>query len=128
MPSKKLHSLLLIEDDSDLADVMIQSLFGLDIDITHVTRAGDGVNSVDESRPDILVLDLGLPDFNGCEVITQLRDRGFSDLPLIIYTVRDRKAGDMEKMKLGRTHYLTKSQVSLGELRTIIADIIQGAA
>ena len=116
--------LLLIEDDADLATVMAESLSDLAVQITSCETVEAGLRSVQETCPDILILDLGLPDGDGEEVVWQLRNGDFAELSLIVYTVHDLSREDKVRLKLGCTHYLTKSQASLEQLRTIVAKMI----
>ena len=128
VPAGKSCELLLIEDDSDLATVMIQSMSGLSVRITHMEGQVEGLQSIQESEPDLLILDLGLPDGDGHELVAQLRQLGLSKLPLIVYTVSDLSDKNKRDLKLGETHYLTKSHTSLGQLRAIVTDFIASAA
>jgi two-component system KDP operon response regulator KdpE len=72
-------------------------------------EAGAGEPALDEAaarRPDLLVLDLGLPDIDGVEVIERLR--GWSDVPVIVLSVRDDQAGKVKALDAGADDYLTK--------------------
>jgi two-component system KDP operon response regulator KdpE len=75
-----------------------------------VTEAGDGQAALGELRrnpPDILVLDLGLPDVDGFEVIRRLREGG-STLPIIVLSSRADEAGKVQALDLGADDYVTK--------------------
>jgi two-component system KDP operon response regulator KdpE len=72
-------------------------------------EAGAGEPALDEAaagRPDLVVLDLGLPDIDGVEVIERLR--GWSDVPVIVLSVRDDQAGKVKALDAGADDYLTK--------------------
>jgi len=75
-----------------------------------VTEAGDGQAALGELRrnpPDILVLDPGLPDVDGFEVIRRLREGG-STLPIIVLSSRADEAGKVQALDLGADDYVTK--------------------
>jgi two-component system KDP operon response regulator KdpE len=74
--------------------------------MTSATEGEKGVEMVETESPNIVILDLGLPDIDGFEVLRQIR--AFSNIPLIILTVR---SGEMEKVKgleLGADDYILK--------------------
>ena len=75
-----------------------------------VTEAADGQAALGEVRrnpPDILVLDLGLPDVDGFEVIRRLREGG-STVPIIVLSSRADEAGKVQALDLGADDYVTK--------------------
>jgi two-component system KDP operon response regulator KdpE len=81
-----------------------------------VFEADCGVNALamfNESRPDLVILDLGLPDLNGIEVTRRIRALG--ETPVIILSVRDREADKIEALDAGADDYLTKP-FGVGEL------------
>ena len=74
-----------------------------------VLEAGDGENALAAAaaaRPDLLVLDLGLPDMDGVEVIRRLR--AWSAAPVVVLSVRDDQAGKVAALDAGADDYLTK--------------------
>jgi len=71
------------------------------------TRLGEkGVELVESEAPDIVILDLGLPDINGFEVLRQIRL--FSHVPTIILTVRSDEADIVKGLEWGADDYITK--------------------
>lgn len=74
-----------------------------------VLEAGDGkaaLTAVADHRPDVVLLDLGLPGLDGIEVLHGLR--GWTDVPVIVLTVRDREADKVEALDAGADDYVTK--------------------
>jgi two-component system KDP operon response regulator KdpE len=71
------------------------------------------ISSLREFHPDLMILDLGLPDMDGIEVTRRLRD--WSQVPIIILSVRDREADKIEALNAGADDYLTKP-FGVGEL------------
>jgi two-component system KDP operon response regulator KdpE len=81
-----------------------------------VYEAGNGQGALREVagvRPDAVILDLGLPDMEGLEVIRQVR--AWSEVPIIVLSVREKEADKIEALETGADDYLTKP-FSVGEL------------
>ncbi|MGS1096938.1 response regulator (plasmid) [Aquamicrobium terrae] len=75
-----------------------------------VIEAGDGRSAlaeVDHARPDLVILDLGLPDMDGLEVIRALRDGG-NAVPILVLSSRADEKGKVEALDLGADDYVTK--------------------
>ena len=112
---------LVVEDDSDIADVLRRQLRmeGYDVRV-----AGDGVVALDEAavfEPDAVVLDLGLPRLDGVEVTKRLREDG--DVPILILTARDGTEARVEGLDSGADDYLVKPferQELLARLRAML--------
>jgi len=76
----------------------------------HVREAENGSSALEEMRrepPDVLVLDLGLPDIDGLEIIKQLRETG-SAVPIVVLSSRVDEAGKVRALDLGADDYVTK--------------------
>ena len=74
-----------------------------------VIEAGNGpgaLTAVADHRPDIVLLDLGLPELDGIDVLHGLR--GWTDVPVIVLTVRDREIDKVEALDAGADDYVTK--------------------
>jgi two-component system KDP operon response regulator KdpE len=99
---------LLIEDDKEIIDA-ISLAFQIRWPEAKVvsTRLGEkGVELVESEVPDIVILDLGLPDISGFEVLRQIRL--FSHVPTIILTVRQDEADIVKGLEWGADDYITK--------------------
>lgn len=66
-------TLLLIEDDQNIASFLNAALKGTDYVLVHATSGSEGLNLASTSQPGVILLDLGLPDMNGFEVLRRLR-------------------------------------------------------
>lgn len=106
-------SVLIIEDEADLADMISTYLqrAGLGVDIVHT--GPDGVQAAQRLRPDVVILDLGLPGLDGVEVCRQIRT--FSDCYVLIVTARDDEVDKIIGLSVGADDYITKP-FSLREL------------
>jgi len=99
---------LVIEDDKEIVDA-ISLAFQIRWPEARVvsTRLGQkGVEMVETEQPDIVILDLGLPDINGFEVLHQIRR--FSSVPTIILTVRSDESDVVKGLEWGADDYITK--------------------
>jgi PAS domain S-box-containing protein len=126
-----LTTVVVVEDDPDLCKVLEAVFTGHGV---HTYTAGTGreaLELLDEVTPDLLVLDLLLPERDGFELVEALHGEGrLARVPLLVYTALDLDAADRARLELGPTTYLTKSRVSPGEferralalLRQVVAD------
>lgn len=103
------ESVLVIEDESDVVDLLRYNLNRAGFRVLIATNGQDGLQAARENRPDVIVLDLMLPKLNGHEVCKALKkDPGTASLPIVMLTaksdVQDRVAG----FEMGADDYLTK--------------------
>jgi PAS domain S-box-containing protein len=104
-------SVLLIEDDEDLAGVISALLGGHGLEVTPATTAADAIRLGHEVEPDVIVLDLHLPDGDGSEVVAAFRGtRAIAHTPLVVYSAADVEEGRREDLELGETVFLTKGR------------------
>ncbi|MET0838419.1 MAG: response regulator transcription factor [Marmoricola sp.] len=97
---------LLVDDDATLRQTLS---IGLRAEGHEVLIAADGRSALDairEDHPDLVVLDLGLPDVAGVEVLRQLRT--WSRLPVVVLSARDASGDKVEALDIGADDYVTK--------------------
>lgn len=99
--------ILLIEDDLSLADGIAAALKHAGYAVDHTGRGGEGIALAQAARPDAIVLDLGLPDIDGVEVLKGLRKKSV-DSPVLILTARDDLPSKVQGLDAGADDYLTK--------------------
>lgn len=97
--------ILLIEDHQRLADTIIEGLAGFGVD--HFSTAEDGVAAAKTVGYDALILDLGLPDRDGLEVVEELRASG-SSVPILVLTARVGVEDRVSGLDKGADDYLSK--------------------
>lgn len=97
---------LLIEDEPEIRQFMRVSLHASDYVVQEAATGREGLLHCRSQPPDIVVLDLGLPDISGFEVIQQLRT--WSDVPIIIVSARGQEADKVAALDAGADDYLTK--------------------
>ena len=113
---------LVVEDDEDIADVLVRSLR---LEGYDVRLATDGVRALDDAHafmPDLVVLDLGLPRLDGVDVAKQLRADS-DDVPILMLTARDALEARVTGLDAGADDYLVKPferQELLARLRALL--------
>lgn len=107
-------NLLLIEDDINISLALAQALS----DIYRVERATNGLSGIQKAtagKPDIILLDLHLPDMHGLQICKAIRSGGFNG-PLIILTAENKALSKIQLLDAGADDYITKP-FSVGELK-----------
>jgi two-component system OmpR family response regulator/two-component system response regulator QseB len=99
--------ILLIEDDQSLADGITTALRHAGYAVDRAERGVQGVALAQAARPDVIILDLGLPDMDGIEVLKTLRRKSV-DSSVLILTARDDLASKIQGLDKGADDYLTK--------------------
>src|SRR5262249_59227862 len=79
--------ILIIEDDSEILRFLRMTLSAEHYQLREATNGAEGLRLAGAQRPDVILLDLGLPDFDGIDVIRQVR-KWNRNLPIIILSVR----------------------------------------
>ena len=101
---------LIVEDDRDLAGVLTASFDRHGIQTFHAADGAQAILISQRELPDLLVLDLGLPEVDGFAVVEWLRGHErLHAMPMVVYTARDLDDGDRRRLQLGSTtQFLTK--------------------
>ena len=99
--------LLLIEDNPSLASGLSLALSNKGFSVNHVSNGQQALRAVQDDKPDLVTLDLGLPDMDGLEVLRQIRKLD-SQLPVLILTARDSIEDKVSGLDLGADDYLCK--------------------
>ncbi|MDB2705100.1 response regulator transcription factor [Pseudomonadota bacterium] len=99
--------ILLVEDDSDLAKALLQTLKREGFVVNHLTHGQHAIDAVETELPDIVILDLGLPDMDGMDVLKALRKIS-ADIPVLVLTARTSVEDKVTGLDLGADDYLAK--------------------
>jgi DNA-binding response OmpR family regulator len=113
MPTK----ILVIDDDSAVTDLLSLLLRSQGFDVTATNNSTEGLNFIRESQPDLVVLDLMMPEIDGWEVCKAVR--GFSDVPIIVLSALNDPSMIASVLDSGADDYLTKPTPS----RVLVAHI-----
>lgn len=99
--------LLLVEDDRPLARSLTKALQTQGFAVNHVETGRAALHAVDTERPDLVILDLGLADMDGLDVLKTLRRRS-DELPVLVLTARDSVGDKVQGLDSGADDYLAK--------------------
>ena len=99
--------ILLVEDDVLLADGLRTALRRAGFTVNHVTTGRAALTTFSADKPEIVILDLGLPDMDGLDILKQLRT-GDKGLPVLVLTARDTTEDKVSGLDLGADDYLAK--------------------
>ena len=98
--------ILIVDDERQIRRMLHTSLAGHGYQVIEAATAEEGLLAVADRRPDIILLDLGLPDLDGVEVTRRLRE--WTEIPIIILSVREREQDKVMALDAGADDYLTK--------------------
>jgi two-component system KDP operon response regulator KdpE len=104
---------LVIDDEPQIRRLLRITLEGNGYRVVDAPTGKEGLLQAAQCRPEVILLDLGLPDMDGIEVLKRLRE--WTRLPIVVLTVRDREADKIAALDAGADDYVTKP-FSTGEL------------
>jgi two-component system, OmpR family, KDP operon response regulator KdpE len=99
-------TILVVDDEPAIRRLLRTSLGGQGFSVVEAGSGAEALQQIGREKPDLLILDLGLPDVSGIEVIRSVRVG--SSLPIIVLSVRDDERGKVEALDLGADDYVTK--------------------
>ncbi|HUS22890.1 MAG TPA: response regulator [Aeromicrobium sp.] len=120
-------SVLIVEDDLRLARTVTISLRARGYEARAATNGSQALALVEEFTPDVIVLDLGLPDMDGTELIGRLR--AWTDVPIVVLSGRSESADKVDALDLGADDYVTKPfeiDELLARLRALVRRVGSG--
>ena len=104
---------LLVDDEAAIKRFLKPVLEANDYEMSNAGTVADGIKRIAAESPDIVLLDLGLPDGDGKDVIRRTRE--WSDVPIIVLSAREREAEKINSLDLGADDYVNKP-FAAGEL------------
>jgi two-component system, OmpR family, response regulator len=116
-------NLLVVDDESFLRDAVAASLRFLGFTVTAAGKGSDALRLARDSRFDLLVLDVMLPDLDGFEIVRRLRRDG-NKVPVIFLTARDAAADKVAGLTIGGDDYVTKP-FGLDELAARVRTVLR---
>src|SRR5262245_39617716 len=105
--------ILIVEDDAAIRDFLRTALTGAGFRLHEAFTGQEALRSAERTPPDLVILDLGLPDLDGQIVLKKLRE--WLKVPIIILSARNQESQKVEALDQGADDYLTKP-FSTGEL------------
>ena len=116
------HEILLIEDEKNICNFIVTTLKSNDYKVTYALNASSGLSLAASGCPDLILLDLGLPDMDGIDVIRNIRN--WSNVPIIVISARTQEKEKVLALDLGADDYISKpfgNAELLARVRTVIA-------
>jgi len=117
--------ILIIEDEASLRRFLVPALANNDYQVLTAATGADGLAMARSHNPDIILLDLGLPDLEGGKVLQSLRQ--WSRKPILIISARNQEQDKVQALDLGADDYLTKP-FGLSELHARMRAVLRRAA
>jgi two-component system, OmpR family, KDP operon response regulator KdpE len=99
--------LLVVDDEPPIRRLLRTSLAAEGFEVFEADSAEKAFAAIDAKKPEIVILDLGLPDLDGLDVIRRIRQSG-SKLPIVVLSSRGDERGKVEALELGADDYVTK--------------------
>ncbi len=117
--------ILIVDDERPIRRFLRASLAAHGFNILEAADGAEALRMVAEQRPDLLILDLGLPDMDGIQLTRRLRE--WTQMPIIILSVRDEESDKISVLDAGADDYLNKP-FGVGELMARIRVALRHAA
>jgi len=102
----KAHHVLVVDDEKSIRRFLYAGLAEEGYEVSLAETGSEAIEKTVQGRPDVVILDLGLPDIDGKEVIQRIRK--LSAVPIIILSVRADESGKVQALDLGADDYVTK--------------------
>jgi two-component system, OmpR family, KDP operon response regulator KdpE len=122
MPST---TVLIVEDDASIAQFVCASLSATGLRPVSASTAAQGLQEARDQQPALVIVDLGLPDFDGVELIARLR--GHAATPILVLSARTQEEQKIAALDAGADDYLTKP-FGVGELLARVRAMLRRAA
>ncbi len=125
MPEKK--RLLIVEDDYDVAEMLLAFFQSKQYEVYHADSGMNGIAAAHAHFPQVILLDVMMPDIDGYETCRRLRQMTLTRyIPVIFLTQRDERANKVKGLELGADDYITKP-FDIEELRLRVESVIRRA-
>jgi len=119
---------LIVEDDADLAGVLVAELEEIGIRTVHAPTGAAALSILAASVPSLIVLDLVLPDLDGFAIVEWVRANVAGwQIPLLVYSAREITSAEQTRLTLGPTQFITKSRIGLHEFEERVIGLLPGA-
>jgi DNA-binding response OmpR family regulator len=115
-------NVLVIDDDANIIDLIGYSLRPLGLSVVGATTGPDGLDIFEDLAPDLVALDVLMPEMNGWEVCKRLRER--SDVPILFVSVLDGERNVVQGLQAGADDYMAKP-FDVDELRARVIALLR---
>ncbi len=114
--------ILTIDDEKQIRKLLKIGLEAEGFEVTDAANAAEGIDAVVRQKPDLVVLDLNLPDGYGLDVLKKIRE--FSEVPVLVLSVKDKETDKIELLEAGADDYITKP-FGMGELLARVRAVLR---
>jgi len=120
--------ILIVEDDRDLA-LVISEIFARDTILVQTAHSfEETIEACSAFKPHLMVLDIGLPDGDGFNVVDWLRQReSLAQLPLVVYSGRELSPDQRRQLTLGPTYFMAKTRVQPQQLEALVLTMLRSS-
>ncbi|MEK7124133.1 MAG: response regulator [Patescibacteria group bacterium] len=119
-------SILIIEDEEFFRELLAKKISSKNFSVFAAVNGQQGLKEIKEKKPDLILLDLLLPDIDGFEVLSKIKsDSETSSIPVIILSNLGEQEDFEKGMKLGAVDYLVKSQSDMVDIIDKIKNILE---
>ena len=126
MNEKKLKIVLLVEDDEPIIRAIERKLSNVEIELIVARDGEEGFTKADQSRPDLLLLDLIMPNMDGLTLLKKIRATSWGkSMPVIVLTNLSNPESELEAKNLGVVDYLIKTDWKIEDLVKKINKLLQ---
>ena len=116
---------LLVEQDQKLAQVILSGFEHAGVGMDHASTLQQAVDRCLLGAPDLILLDLTLPDGDGFSLVEWLRRQpALHSLPLVVYSSREVSEAEMQKLRLGPTQFFNKAKVEPAEVEELVLAMV----
>jgi PAS domain S-box-containing protein len=122
----KTMTVLVVEDDLPTRETIVEHVKSLGLRCLEAADGSSAIDSVHKEHLDLIILDLGIPNMDGFEVVASLRKENIKEIPLLVYTNRDLSKEERDRLTLGLTLHLSKSHTSEAEFRAAVRELLLG--
>lgn len=116
----KALKIVLVEDDELLAIAIKTELVSNGFIVQHASDGLEALNLIEQTNPDVLLLDVSVPQLNAFGIVERLRNTRFSNLPLVVHTSWELTTDEKAQLTLGKTEVISKIKACSFELIDII--------
>ena len=117
-------TVIVVEDEPDAAEMFAEMMRVTGFDVIKLYNSTPAISSITAAHPDLVVLDIMMPDVSGLEVLRYMRrDPDLMDIPVILVSAKSMPADIQEGMDAGASCYLTKP-VGFMELKNAVQELV----
>lgn len=121
----KALKIVLVEDDELLAIAIKTELVSNGFIVQHASDGLEALNLIEQTNPDLLLLDVSVPQLNAFGIVERLRNTRFSNLPLVVHTSWELTTDEKAQLTLGKTEVISKIKACSSELIDIILRVAE---